>query len=59
MDYHKERFEDHSLMVYTKAIQLVALLPANEKDSKVYSHQGLELWRGRFGIRDIKIERLV
>ena len=41
MDYHADRFEDHSLMVYTADNKLVALLPANKKDDVLHSHQGL------------------
>jgi hypothetical protein len=40
MDYHKDRFEDYSLMVY-KNEKLVAVLPANRVENVVYSHQGL------------------
>lgn len=40
MEYHKDRFHDYSLMVYENQT-LIALLPANSKDSSVYSHQGL------------------
>jgi hypothetical protein len=40
MEYHKDRFEDFSLMVY-KEDQLVALLPANLIGNEVFSHQGL------------------
>ncbi len=40
MDYHKDRFEDFSMMVY-KGEELYAVIPANRRDSKVYSHQGL------------------
>jgi hypothetical protein len=40
MDYHSDRFEDHSLMVYHKS-ELYALLPANRKADLLYSHQGL------------------
>jgi hypothetical protein len=40
MDYHKDRFEDYSLMVY-KNEKLVAILPANRVENVVYSHQGL------------------
>jgi hypothetical protein len=40
MDYHKDRFEDYSLMVY-KNEKLVAVLPANRVEDVVYSHQGL------------------
>jgi len=40
MDYHSSRFEDHSLMVYRKH-RLFALLPCNQRDGVIYSHQGL------------------
>lgn len=40
MDYHSDRFIDHSLMVFRKG-RLYALLPANEIDNMYYSHQGL------------------
>ncbi len=40
MDYHQDRFEDHSLLVF-EGNNLFALLPANKVDSTVYSHQGL------------------
>lgn len=41
MDYHVDRFSDHSLMVYDEGGSLVAILPANERDGVLYSHQGL------------------
>lgn len=41
MDYHADRFKDHSLMFYDKKERLRALLPANEKDDILWSHQGL------------------
>lgn len=50
MDYHADRFSDHSLMVYefrdplaclSENNRLLALLPANERDGILYSHQGL------------------
>ncbi len=41
MDYHAERFHDHSLLFYDEKQRLVGLLPANEKDGNLYSHQGL------------------
>lgn len=40
MDYHQDRFRDHSLMFFHKN-KLYALLPANEKQNILYSHQGL------------------
>jgi hypothetical protein len=40
MEYHRDRFTDYSLLVYKDDI-LYAVLPANIKDGKAYSHQGL------------------
>ena len=40
MDYHRDRFEDYSLLVF-KNESLVAVLPANREEDKVVSHQGL------------------
>jgi hypothetical protein len=40
MDYHADRFRDHSLMVLVDE-RLVALLPADERDSRLRSHGGL------------------
>ena len=40
MDYHSDRFEDCSLMVYRQS-ELYALLPANRVADTVFSHQGL------------------
>ena len=40
MDYHKDRFSDHSLMVWNND-KLAALLPANAKNKVLSSHDGL------------------
>jgi hypothetical protein len=40
MDYHKDRFEDYSLIVLENA-KWVAILPANVVENQVFSHQGL------------------
>jgi hypothetical protein len=40
MEYHKDRFEDYSLMVFDGQ-KLAAVLPANVVGNKVFSHQGL------------------
>ncbi len=40
MDYHKDRFEDYSLIVLDKE-KWVAVLPANVVGNKIFSHQGL------------------
>ncbi|KAF2516896.1 GNAT family N-acetyltransferase [Flavobacterium salilacus subsp. salilacus] len=40
MEYHSNRFEDFSLMVF-EAQKLVAVFPANKEGNIVYSHKGL------------------
>ncbi len=40
MEYHSDRYTDHSLFVY-KGTKLVAVLPANKVNNVLYSHQGL------------------
>lgn len=40
MDYHADRFDDYSLMVY-EGQELIMLLPANRVGFTIYSHQGL------------------
>ncbi len=40
IEYHQERFQDYSLMLYDEN-QLIALLPCNIKNSHIISHQGL------------------
>ncbi len=40
MDYHSDRFHDHSLMFFRKG-KLIGLFPANLKDNVLYSHGGL------------------
>lgn len=40
MDYHADRFIDHSVMIYLEN-ELIAIFPANQKDNKIYAHAGL------------------
>ncbi|KAA5824053.1 GNAT family N-acetyltransferase [Algibacter amylolyticus] len=40
MEYHSDRFEDYSLLIY-KDNKLIALLPANIKNNVLTSHEGL------------------
>lgn len=40
MEYHSDRFEDFSLLVFEDE-KLRAILPANKRENAVYSHQGL------------------
>lgn len=40
MDYHADRFQDHSLVIYDKD-KPIAVFPANENGSEIASHGGL------------------
>ena len=40
MEYHSDRFGDHSLLFYHKDT-LIAILPANIDETTLHSHQGL------------------
>ncbi len=40
IDYHKERFNDHSLIIFKKG-KIIALIPGHLKDNCYYSHMGL------------------
>lgn len=50
MEYHAERFEDYSLLIYDDFNLLFSILPANIKETTLYSHQGLTF--GGFLIND-------
>ncbi len=41
MEYHQDRFEDFSLLIFDENQQLMALLPANKVDNTIFSHLGL------------------
>ena len=40
MDYHQDRFDDNSLLIF-KDEKLIAVFPANKKEDVLFSHQGL------------------
>lgn len=41
MDYHSDRFSDHSLLIYNDKRQIISLLPANARGDLLISHEGL------------------
>jgi hypothetical protein len=41
MEYHQDRFEDFSLLVFDENQKLQAILPANIVGTTIFSHQGL------------------
>lgn len=56
MDYHKDRFEDASLMFYHKN-KLKGVMPANIQDGEIHSHNGLTygglIWDKRTSSLDV------
>jgi hypothetical protein len=40
IEYHSDRFQDYSLLIFEKE-KLIGVLPANQVETTVYSHQGL------------------
>lgn len=40
MDYHSDRFKDHSLLIFRKE-NLIAVLPGNIEKNTIHSHKGL------------------
>lgn len=56
MEYHKDRFEDFSLLVFEED-KLRAVLPANKKGNSVYSHQGLT-YGGLLYLSKLKAEKI-
>lgn len=40
MEYHRDRFEDHSLLIW-EGDRLISLVPANQRDRVLFSHQGI------------------
>ena len=57
MEYHSDRFDDASLMVF-KGEKLLALLPLNMVGDEVYSHQGLS-YGGMLLSRKIKFKEVL
>ena len=41
MEYHSDRFEDNSLLIFDEKEKLVAIFPANRIGNELFSHQGL------------------
>lgn len=56
MEYHKDRFEDFSLLVYQDE-KLISILPANKVGNSLYSHQGLT-YGGLVSIAKVKGEKV-
>jgi hypothetical protein len=61
MDYHMDRFEDYSLMIYDHSGELTGVLPANistESSNTVVSHQGLT-YGGLVVDKEVKLKNVL
>lgn len=57
MEYHSDRFQDHSLL-FSEKDKIVAAFPANEKGRVIHSHQGLT-YGGLLLEKDIRLENVI
>ena len=57
VDYHRDRFRDHSLLIYS-GNELSALLIANESGDRIESHGGLT-YGGLILEADVRLERVL
>ncbi|WP_329806562.1 GNAT family protein [Flavobacterium facile] len=58
VEYHADRFEDFSLLVFDEKDNLKGILPANISNNKLYSHQGLT-YGGIVIDSTLKIEKFI
>lgn len=58
MSYHQDRFHDHSLLFYDDKDSLLALFPANQRDSRLDSHGGLT-YGGFVSDENMKVAKLM
>lgn len=57
VEYHRDRFQDFSLLVFDDKDKLVAVLPANRVEDVIYSHQGLTY--GGLVLKDAKLVKQI
>lgn len=57
MEYHSDRFEDFSLLVFDEKDKLLCVLPANRVDNQIYSHQGLTY--GGLVYNEVKLAKVI
>lgn len=57
LEYHSDRFKDHSLLLFDEKDKLIAVFPANEVTNTIYSHQGITY--GGLVYQDIKLAKVI
>lgn len=58
MEYHSDRFQDYSLLIFDEKDKLKAILPANTDGKIVYSHQGLT-YGGLVLLQNTKLQEVI
>lgn len=58
MEYHKDRFQDFSLIVLDEKDKIKALLPANVNEKELFSHQGLS-YGGVLIDNNLKLDKFI
>lgn len=60
IEYHGDRFEDASLMVW-EGEELLSVFPAHRVGDQIFSHQGLSFggWIIRVGLNEITVEKII
>ena len=58
MEYHSDRFQDYSLLIFDEKNKLKAILPANTYGKIVYSHQGLT-YGGLVLLQNTKLQEVI
>lgn len=57
IEYHRDRFKDHSILLFDKKGKVIALFPANEVANTIHSHQGITY--GGLIYKEIKLHKVI
>lgn len=58
MEYHTDRFDDYSLLIFDEKDTLISILPANKVEQALFSHQGLT-YGGFILLENVKLGHVI
>lgn len=58
MEYHADRFDDYSLLIFDEKDTLISILPANRVEQALFSHQGLT-YGGFILLENVKLGHVI
>ncbi|WP_338377073.1 GNAT family N-acetyltransferase [uncultured Flavobacterium sp.] len=58
MEYHTDRFDDYSLLIFDEKDTLISILPANKVEQALFSHQGLT-YGGFILLENVKLVHVI